>query len=116
MPGYRRQAASRTWPGKRHVNGSARLASVHPPSGKHAMSVEPSWVALPDDELLKLRIRDLHVKIESSELEPRIGQLFEELEQRGLRLKPECYLGDEWFSPEGSPLIAIPFYLAHPRL
>ena len=27
-----------------------------------------------------------------------------------------CYLGDEWFSPAGSPAIAIPFYLAHPRL
>jgi len=31
-------------------------------------------------------------------------------------LRPECYLGDEWFSPEGVPAIAIPFYLAHPRL
>jgi len=29
---------------------------------------------------------------------------------------PSCYLGDEWFTPEGSPVIAIPFYLAHPRL
>src|SRR5690606_7101196 len=37
-------------------------------------------------------------------------------EQRGLAMKPPCYLGDEWFSPEGSSNIAIPFYLAHPRL
>lgn len=30
--------------------------------------------------------------------------------------RPHVYLGDEWFSPEGVPAIAIPFYLAHPRL
>lgn len=78
--------------------------------------MEPAWAALPDDELLKLRICDLHVRIEGSEVEPRISQLYGELDSRGLPLKPECYLGDEWFSPEGSPLIAVPFYLTHPRL
>jgi hypothetical protein len=31
-------------------------------------------------------------------------------------VRPPCYLGDEWFSPTGVPAIAIPFYLAHPRL
>jgi hypothetical protein len=80
------------------------------------MTMEPSWVALADEELLKLRICDLRVQIEGSELEPRVAQLHDELEQRGLLLKPETYLGDEWFSPAGSPLIAVPFYLAHPRL
>src|SRR5947208_1488450 len=80
------------------------------------MSAEIPWAGLPDDELLKLRIRDLRVEIQGSELEPRVAQLSEELGQRGLPFKPESYLGDEWFSPAGSPLIAIPFYLAHPRL
>jgi hypothetical protein len=80
------------------------------------MSVEPAWAALPDNELLKLRICDLRVEIEGSELEPRIAQLSEELQHRGLHLKPASYLADEWFSPEGSALIAVPFYLAHPRL
>ena len=80
------------------------------------MSVDAPWAALPDGELLKFRICDLHVQIEGSELEPRIAQLSEELQQRTLPLKPASYLGDEWFSPEGSPLIALPFYLAHPRL
>ena len=27
-----------------------------------------------------------------------------------------CYLSDEWFTPDGATAIAIPFYLAHPRL
>lgn len=78
--------------------------------------MEYAWADLPDDQLLKLRICDLRVRIEGSELEPRIAEFREELNTRGLQLKPECYLADEWFSPEGSPLIAIPFYLAHPRL
>jgi hypothetical protein len=79
-------------------------------------TAEPSWVGLKDDEMLALRICDLGVRIEASELEPRVGQLYQELSARGVELRPDCYLGDEWFSPEGIPAIAIPFYLAHPRL
>src|SRR5262249_41289615 len=45
-----------------------------------------------------------------------IEQLYSELAARGVALRPNCYLGDEWFSPEGVPDISIPFYLAHPRL
>jgi hypothetical protein len=78
--------------------------------------VELPWVALRDEELLGYRIRDLGVRVEGSELEPRIAKLYAELESRGLRLRPPCYLGDEWFSPAGVPAIAIPFYLAHGRL
>ena len=77
---------------------------------------EPQWQSLKDEELLKLRICDLGVKIEGSELEPRVGQFYNELAARGVTLRPDCYLGDEWFSPEGVPAIAIPFFLAHPRL
>ena len=75
-----------------------------------------AWADLPDNELLKMRICDLHVRIDGSELKERVQQLYSDLEARGLPLRPDCYLGDEWFSPEGSPVIAIPFYLAHPRL
>lgn len=77
---------------------------------------EPSWCAFKDEELLALRICDLGVRIEHSELNPRIEQLYSELAARGVSLQPDCYLGDEWFSPEGVPAISIPFYLAHPRL
>lgn len=66
--------------------------------------------------MLALRICDLGVRIEGSGLEPRIQQLYDELAARGVTLRPDCYLGDEWFSPAGVPAIAIPFYLAHPRL
>ena len=77
---------------------------------------EPPWPEMKDDELLNVRICDLAVKIAGSELEPRVSLLYEELAARGLPLRPHCYLGDEWFSPDGVPAIAIPFYLAHPRL
>jgi hypothetical protein len=79
-------------------------------------SAEPAWAGLKDEELLALRISDLGVRIEGSELEPHIAQLYEQLSSRGVSLRPPCYLGDEWFSPTGVPAIAIPFYLAHARL
>jgi hypothetical protein len=42
--------------------------------------------------------------------------LYSELDARGLNFHPHCWLAEEWFSPDGVPGIAIPFYLAHPRL
>ena len=46
----------------------------------------------------------------------RIGQVRAELEDRGLCFPLAFYLGEEWFTPDGSAAVAIPFYLAHPRL
>jgi hypothetical protein len=86
------------------------------PSPKKPHKKELSWPTLKDEELLKFRIRDLELSIEGTPLEPRIQVLHQELEAKGLRFKPKVYLGDEWFSPEGMVAIAVPFYLAHPRL
>jgi hypothetical protein len=74
------------------------------------------WTALSDEKLLEVRMCDLQLSIAGTELEPRIAQLNAELEARGLSFKPHYYLSDEWFTPDGVPGIAIPFYLAHPRL
>src|SRR3954463_262459 len=74
------------------------------------------WTTLSDEKLLEVRMCDLHVAIAGTELEPRIAQLNTELEARGLVFKPHYYLSDEWFTPDGVPGIAIPFYLADPRL
>ena len=54
--------------------------------------------------------------IEGTELEQRIAQIDAELDARGLVFRPHYWLSDEWFTPDGVPGIAIPFYLAHPRL
>ena len=45
-----------------------------------------------------------------------VNRLYAELARQRISLRPECYLADEWFSPDGEPVIGIPFYLAHPRL
>src|SRR5437867_3527687 len=45
--------------------------------------------------LLEQRISDLQLRIEGTYLELLIAQLHDELEGRGLRLRPRCYLSDE---------------------
>ena len=74
------------------------------------------WVDLSDDELLKVRMCDLNLKIEGTALQSRIKHVQGELDQRNLCFTPHYWLSDEWFCPDGIPGIAIPFYLAHPRL
>jgi len=74
------------------------------------------WARLPDEKLLDLRFCDLGLRIEGTWLEEMIAKLYDELGRRGIRFRPHCWLSSEWFSPDGVPGIAIPFYLAHPRL
>jgi hypothetical protein len=45
-----------------------------------------------------------------------VNQLYAELEARGIRFRPHFWLSSEWFSPDGVPGVAIPFYLTHRRL
>ena len=72
--------------------------------------------SIDERQLLQLRLCDLPIRLENTALQDLIRKLYAELEGRGLAFRPPCYLGDEWFSPEGIPAIALPFYLAHPRL
>jgi hypothetical protein len=74
------------------------------------------WAPLPDEQLLDVRMCDLGLHIEGSKLEIRIAELHQELEARQLAFRPHYWLSDEWFTPDGVSGIAIPFYLAHPRL
>jgi hypothetical protein len=75
-----------------------------------------AWTTLGDEALLEIRMCDLGLAIAGTELEPRIARLNAELEARGLTFRPHYWLSDDWFTPDGVPGIAIPFYLAHPRL
>src|SRR5947209_2259722 len=72
--------------------------------------------SMTDEELLGLRLSDLPVRIEGTPLEERVRRIRLELDESGLRFRPHVWLGEEWFSPDGVPGFAIPFYLAHPRL
>jgi hypothetical protein len=74
------------------------------------------WTTFSDEKLLEVRMCDLGLAIAGTDLEPRIAQLDAELAARGLVFRPYYWLSDEWFTPDGIPGIAIPFYLAHPRL
>jgi len=74
------------------------------------------WQDMTDDEILNLRVKDLGLRIKGSPVEPLIDKLYEELAAHGISFHPACYLADEWLTPEGEPIIGIPFCLAHPRL
>lgn len=75
-----------------------------------------SWARLPDERLLDVRLRDLGLRIEGTPVAAALRRLYGEMEVRGLSFRPHVWIAEEWFSPDGVPGIAIPFYLLHPRL
>ncbi len=74
------------------------------------------WTRLSDEQLLGLRMCDLRLDLQKSPLKRHVKRLYNELNERGIRFRPHVWLSEEWFSPDGVPGIAVPFYLAHPRL
>ncbi len=126
--GSRRSAARRRHrtPHHRHFSAADIGPNTAVPSRARQVSVrlnamrrrvrEPLWAYLPDRELLDWRMCDLGVRIEGSPLEERVKRINEELGRRGLKFRPVYWLSEEWFSPDGVPGVAIPFYLAQQRL
>jgi hypothetical protein len=76
----------------------------------------PAWTTYKDADLLQLRFKNLKLKIAGTWLEERLDALQDELAAKDIRVRPHAWLSTEWFSPHDTPGIAIPFYLAHPRL
>ena len=73
--------------------------------------------AMSENELLQTRICDLPISLADHPLIPaRIQKLHQELQQKNIRFRPHIWISDDWFSPDGHPGFAIPFYLLHPRL
>ena len=89
------------------------MSSTRPSRGRLA---KRSWTRLSDEQLLGLRFCDLKLKIERSPVAKRVKRLYNELDKRQISFRPHVWLSEEWFSPDGVPGIAVPFYLAHPRL
>lgn len=89
---------------------------MSPRTTTHADSF--TWANKSDAQLLDLRLCELGLVLDGcDELSRDIARLYQELVRRGItRFRPHCWLSSEWFSPDGVPGIAIPFYLAHPRL
>lgn len=79
-------------------------------------SRRPRWATWTDEQLLDLRFCDLGLRVEGTVVARRMERLYEELQLARLRFRPHYWLSEEWFSPDGVPGIAIPFYLAHARL
>jgi len=79
-------------------------------------SLRAGWVDLPDEALLDVKLSELGLTIEGSWIAPQVDQMYVDLAARELTFRPHVWLSSEWFSPDGVPGIAIPFYLAHPRL
>jgi hypothetical protein len=97
------------------AQAAPRRAAKRSPHARKRSAALP-WTRLSDEELLSLRFCDLKLSIDRSPLKRRVDRLYAELEGRGIEVKPHVWLSEEWFSPDGVPGIAVPFYLAHPRL
>jgi hypothetical protein len=80
------------------------------------MSRRFAWVSFADPQLLELRLKDLGVGIKGTWLEDCLNALYRELRKKGIRIRPHAWISDEWFSPDNTPGIAIPFYLTRRRL
>ena len=91
-----------------------RRALVHPPS--LVSRRRPSWADHSQSELLRLRLCDLDLSLESSWLKLEIDLLMRRIADRALLLKPDFYLSDEWMTPDDCLGIGVPFYLMHPKL
>ncbi|NLE58421.1 MAG: hypothetical protein GX616_08675 [Planctomycetes bacterium] len=94
----------RSGPSRRKRRGRSRRIPPH------------VWSNYPEDRLLDIRLCDLGVSLSRKPIKRCIERIHQELEQRQIRFRPHFWLGEEWFTPDGIPGAAIPFYLAHPRL
>jgi len=75
------------------------------------------WAKWPKDRLLDANIGDLGLSIDKSpSLKSCIRRLYRDLRAREFVFRPHFWLSNEWYTPDGIPGIAIPFFLAHPRL
>ncbi|MEO0630080.1 MAG: putative zinc-binding metallopeptidase, partial [Planctomycetota bacterium] len=83
--------------------------------GKRGISRQ-DWTSRPVMELLGYRICDLGLTISGTPIERAVATLRDEMRSAGLRYAPKVWLGEEWYTPPEQPGIAIPFYLAHPKL
>jgi hypothetical protein len=95
----------------RRRSAQARSAEL-----RTAPALEAPWVRWPDEQLLNLRFCDLDLRIEGTIIENRVRRLFDDLARKNLMFRPHFWLSTDWFTPDGLPGIAVPFYLAHRRL
>jgi hypothetical protein len=74
------------------------------------------WEDLPEADLFEIRLRDLGLRIDGTWIDECLSDLGEDLARREILFRPHAWLSTDFFVPDDIPGIAIPFYLAHPRL
>jgi hypothetical protein len=90
---------------------------VFSPSNRAIKVSKLSSNTLKSKHILNQKIRSLDLeKSFISDYSPLIETLYNELAERGITFRPKIYLSDEWFSPDDSPVIAVPFYFANKSL
>lgn len=87
-----------------------------PRAARSGRSRNAKLARLADEELLELRFSELGLAIPGTPLADDIAELYDSLARRGIGFRPHAWLSTEWFSPDGIPGIAVPFFAAHPRL
>jgi len=78
--------------------------------------VSRAWTRWGDERLLSLRLSGLGIRGLGPFLDRCVERLYRELEAKGIAFRPHVWLSSDFFSPDGVPGIAVPFYLAHERL
>ncbi len=68
------------------------------------------------EDLMDTRLCDLPLSIKGTWVQQCLSKLYEELHQKNIRMNPHVWISDDWFSPDGVPGFAVPFFLLHPRL
>ncbi|MBN2489671.1 MAG: putative zinc-binding metallopeptidase [Planctomycetes bacterium] len=96
--------------------GARSSASTGSGSGTGARRRRQPWERWPDSRLLELRFSDLDLRLEGSRLGERIDRVLGEFARCNIPFRPHFWLAEDFFTPDGVPGIAVPFYLAHPRL
>ena len=71
------------------------------------------WKRISEAALLKKPLQTLPLRVDQGPAGALVKRLYAELEAKGIRFKPPCWFGEEWFSPDGTPGISIPFFLAN---
>jgi hypothetical protein len=115
-PKRRRGAAPRRKTARRKSRRALRRKKAKRRARARRRPFIRNWAKMPKERLLDLRICDLNLRLEGSQLRPCIRRLYRELKARGFAFRPHFWLSGEWFTPDGVGGVAIPFYLAHPRL
>lgn len=96
--------------------GVRTLRSGSNRAARYAIRVRRRWFEKSERELLRTPLADLELELEDAPIARSIARLRRELAAREIELQPHVWLSTSWFSPDGVPGIAVPFYLAHPRL